>query len=445
MPKFSNNLSVLMIFCCYSIIFSNQTDTTSKKPHIQFHGNITGELGRIPDFFIYAGFGDNWYKAAYCYLTTDFIIKATDSRRLSLLVDLKGEGRFIPGYSFKHSFDDSTALSVYLNSAYGKIGNAEPDSSKISLSFGLFQHRYGYSYQTFGDYLFYAGVYPGYIRSRDYDEILTGAHLFVNKPSWLFGDIFITLETKSKPLNALSLSYTLRYNSNRVFDFLVGAQHYRFLTPSQAQAEYEQTTVRLNVSGDLLAPEGNSSGYYTSAGMKLVLRTSIMPFVLLKSSIPTVNNLRFFSESAILGLRNQGDFYNKIEERIPVLAGISFPIGKILDVLCFEVEWYGSRWRNVYPDSSSLPIPYYSYNYRIDGGAISIKDPVNENAGSESESDNLKWALRFNRLFYKSFLIDIKFGSDHFTYTYPRNETGKEDLFHSIDEWYMRLLFSASF
>jgi len=58
------------------------------------------------------------------------------------------------------------------------------------------------------------------------------------------------------------------------------------------------------------------------------------------------NDLKLYGEASVLGVKDYGNLYNDIWQRIPVMMGFNIPTFGWLDYLSLEVEWYGSPYRN---------------------------------------------------------------------------------------------------
>ena len=95
----------------------------------------------------------------------------------------------------------------------------------------------------------------------------------------------------------------------------------------------------------------DSTGYYTLAGTKLMARASFDFKPLFKSFADQFlgpNDLRIYSEAAILGLKNYPVYYDDLSKRIPIMVGFNVPTFKVFDVLALEVENYNWNYSNGY-------------------------------------------------------------------------------------------------
>jgi hypothetical protein len=126
----------------------------------------------------------------------------------------------------------------------------------------------------------------------------------------------------------------------------------------------------INGAGDPTTPRTNNgfyiangdTNYYTFAGTKLMARLSIDPKVFLPWKVFGENDLRFYAEADLIGVKDYPDSgyanssstqldliapsYNTWWQRMPVAFGFNFPAFKILDVLSGEVEWFGAKYYN---------------------------------------------------------------------------------------------------
>ena len=71
-------------------------------------------------------------------------------------------------------------------------------------------------------------------------------------------------------------------------------------------------------------------------------------------------DLKIYGEMALIGVKNYPGWYERPEERMPIMAGFNFPTFKILDVLSIEVEYYGTPYANnqEYIWKACYPVPF---------------------------------------------------------------------------------------
>jgi hypothetical protein len=172
------------------------------------------------------------------------------------------------------------------------------------------------------------------------------------------------------------------------------------------------------------------TAYYTFKGTKLMGRISFGPKTFLPWNIFGENDLKLYAEACIVGLRDYPDSaltadgpkqiapsYNKIWEKMPVAVGLNIPAFKALDVLNFELEWFGAKYFN-------KPLPN-----------VTVFSSPNQPKKSE-----IKWSAYAKRSFLDNhFAITGQIGRDHLrlqTAAYD-NEMYNELLVSKEDWWWV--------
>jgi hypothetical protein len=137
------------------------------------------------------------------------------------------------------------------------------------------------------------------------------------------------------------------------------------------------------------------------------------------------NDLKLYSEAAILGLKNQPPVYEVFRERIVVMAGVNLPVFGLLDVLSVEGEWYGSALPNN-PETFRMPFP--SRDEFIYGN-----------------EDDWSWAVTLEKRILEYVTVRGRVASDHLrtgddpALKYQRQRTNRPD------EWYWSLKLTLRF
>jgi hypothetical protein len=125
---------------------------------------------------------------------------------------------------------------------------------------------------------------------------------------------------------------------------------------------------------------------YTFSGIKVMARLTLDPQAFFNCRILGKEDLKVYAEAALLGDKNYAPWYMHHRERMPVMFGFNFPAFKLLDVLSFEGEWYGSPYWNSQENiwKGRSPVPYT-------GGS---PDPNNWQAKTD---DQWKWSVYASR------------------------------------------------
>ncbi len=274
----------------------------------------------------------------------------------------------------------------------------------LRVGLGMFPYKYNRDAANLGEYLFRAGPYPTYI--------LTGGYSFVGSASaplqglksryesgGLTLDAFLLTETVMPPLYDLSLAAVARYRAfDGLLDLGAGVNLKRLVPvrPSRTTVKdafhnnayfkgpdgeyysgnlayyrnerdfYQQDTVRYaqeyqrararhdsvsawTADGGPFTPDYS---HYTQAGILV----TVMAALDLKKLLPASGwfgpeDLRVFTEVAVLGVKNYPVFYEKRTERMPVMVGANLPSFGLLDLLSVQYEYFGSPHRNSYLES----------------------------------------------------------------------------------------------
>src|SRR5690606_12542225 len=161
----------------------------------------------------------------------------------------------------------------------------------------------------------------------------------------------------------------------------------------------------------------DTTRFYTFQGVKLMARGSFDPKAYLPLSMFGPQDLKVYGEVALLGVKNYPFYYEKAVERMPVMFGINLPTRagnvKVLDVLSFQMEYYGSRFpnttRTLDGERIGMPVPAV---YDTDGR---IKDDPNlyDPNSSSVTRDNWKWSVNATKEIVRGFNVIAQVANDH--------------------------------
>jgi hypothetical protein len=141
-----------------------------------------------------------------------------------------------------------------------------------------------------------------------------------------------------------------------------------------------------------------------------------------------------FAEVAVLGIQNQPYFYDKLEERIPLMFGMHIPTFGLLDLLSFQVQYFKSPW----PDDKRLQfdqsVPVPKLPTRLDAYYL-------QKAQGLYEEDDIKWTLVLKKNLFTGLDLQIQAANDHFRHMDPFTIPTDIPLTNRKDHWYylMRL------
>jgi hypothetical protein len=178
--------------------------------------------------------------------------------------------------------------------------------------------------------------------------------------------------------------------------------------------------------------------HWTSKGVKLMGRAALNLGRLLPEESRGPDDLRIFAEAALLGVENQPLFYEKRDERIPIMFGLNVPTFHLLDLLTLQAEYYKSPYNDIdYFNASSLPIWKTGFvqdstqQYLVDANRAVI--PV------ANHKDDWKWSIYAKKVLNKSITIYGQAASDHFRLTDADYRVTAVPLTTKPSEWYYLL------
>jgi hypothetical protein len=334
--------------------------------------------------------------------------------------------------------------------SFGESG----DAFHGDIGVGLFPYKYNPEARNLGEYMFRSGTYPGWLTTTfDWTATrLTGLRFSSTLFDKWHNDVMLTTEMEMYPLFDLSLSWITDFQLGKALDIGGGVDFARFLP----------------ANGDLTTPKGSEYGIigkdrpnfymdgadtvnYTFTGIKLMGRATLDPKALFgvqtteKAMTLGKEDLKIFGEVAVLGLKNQGTVYDKVLQRMPVMAGINIPTFNLLDVLAFQVEYYA----NPYPidnywqiqfSTKGIPQPTEGDGCCSDPTSkYTIANPVfgRENYYIE---DNWKWSLYARRWLGKHLALVGQVARDHWKANIPySNSRDTEDALVTPQHWYTAL------
>jgi hypothetical protein len=142
---------------------------------------------------------------------------------------------------------------------------------------------------------------------------------------------------------------------------------------------------------------------------------------------------KVFGEVAVLGFENQPYYYEDIQERIPVMAGISVPTFGLLDLLTLQVEYL----KNGYPDNNSqqfintLPQPAFPGDNPAEYAA--------RKAAGQYEDDDMKWSVYLKKTVVPGLEAYLQVANDHFRVQDFNAQPSFMPLTQRPSDWYYML------
>lgn len=297
---------------------------------------------------------------------------------------------------------------------------------KMSLTLGSFPYDYNPDVKNLGLYLLRGLVYPGIVISGfETKHVLPIASIFGGLFRYeyrgLRNDLILNSETENKPYFDFSLADVASYKIAPGLEVGAGVNFYRFLpqnskvtSPDKSckdephsyfhdaadpEACFSIDTVSFDSASNTAVLDTITG---SMAGTKVMGRFRLDPKQWFGWGQPFgAEDLVIYGEAAILGLKDQGKYYNDITRRIPVMLGLNLPAFGFLDNLSLEVEYYGSRNYSDYGKSESyaswLPRVVFDQN----GKAL------------ENVRDDWKWSLYGSRVIMGHLKLSAQVADDH--------------------------------
>ncbi|MDB5048283.1 MAG: hypothetical protein JWO30_1354 [Fibrobacteres bacterium] len=370
---------------------------------------------------------------------------------------------------------------------------AARDGQGLGFQFGMFDYKYNEDASNLGEYLFRSGTYPVYVTS--------GGLWFMNKTSVqlqalragynrgaLTSDFFLITETSMPSLYDLSAAAVVGYkfadglvdlgagvnfkhmipvkpsrtsphiSSNAYFtkdgETYTGYDAYyyersnfykRRMTEDPANAATYQALASAdslkgsNVKLWLANPDsaGIDPKYYTQQGLITMARASVDFKKLIGSELFGPNDLRLYAEAAILGVQNYPFYYEKITERMPIMAGFNFPGFKFIDLISIQAEYFNSPNLNSYWElvRSNSAVP------TTPNGSDVTRSKTEY--GDITKNDNLSWSILAKKTFGRASYISAQVARDHLRTVSIDTWTAPEpvEVLGRSSDWYWMLQF----
>ena len=344
--------------------------------------------------------------------------------------------------------------------------------STISGAFllGTFNYKYNPDAKNLGEYLYRSGTYPGFLwttegwllmnRAGNYSH---GAMMSLAQfNGMLKHNVSLFMETQYYPVGDFSPGYDGSFSSKWI-DLGGGIvfNHYLSLHPSKLRPKEGENTYIRQVTG---VDSAGDTAYYigpnsidvkdssvtvlhrwTTKGLKLMGRAALNLGHLLPEQIRNPEDLRIFTEVAVLGWENQPLYYEKLSDRIPIMFGVNLPTFKLLEVLTLQAEYYQSPFNDIDRyNSASLPI--WGAQFAQDSLTTILTDAQGRVIPASNHKDDWKWSIYAKKTINKAMNVYVQAASDHLRLmSGPKQlKTSNVPLTSTPSEWYylIRMEFS---
>jgi hypothetical protein len=178
----------------------------------------------------------------------------------------------------------------------------------------------------------------------------------------------------------------------------------------------------------------NDAKYYTPAGTMVMARASVDFKKLFDSDLFSKEDLRLYGEIAILGIENYPVYYEKITDRMPMMAGFNLPTFHLLDLLSVQFEYYNSpNLNNTYTvGEHNWSIPYIPEN----GTAVFSDKAFND----LTKKDNYAWSILLRRKIMAGLTLNGQIARDHMrvigTDWFYGSRFQPDEVLHKSSSWY---------
>lgn len=388
---------------------------------------------------------------------------------------------------------------------------SEKQNSPFKLTVGYFPYQYNSDVKNLGLYLLRGSVYPGYLFSGfELDETNGIANIlgsrFYHKIGNFSQNLILSSETKIRPLFDYSLAYIADYKVQDVFTIGAGVNFYRLLpinedltTPTDPRlftsvsvgadsanhpydrAQYYIVDKKVQVNGvDTVIQEITT---ISLAGIKSDIFFSLNLAKLFGIEGLGAEDLKIYSEAAIIGIKDYPGIYTDIKKRIPVMVGFNFPTFKMLDHLSLEVEYYGAPYSSNYwkleNAFSPIPMSMWNTNQRSEYDSVEIHDKLTNNLlpadtaidlttmrvdslkfykdGSKMlpfdqpydvenlTSDNIKWSIHASKTIKNHVRLSLQVANDHMRTGGHASTEDFAEAFSTTKDWYWMTKLSYFF
>ena len=350
--------------------------------------------------------------------------------------------------------------------------------NKLQVTLGNFPYNYNPDVKNLGLYLLRGQTYPGTVISGfETKHVLPIASIYGAMARAQLGplqnDVILNSETDTKPFFDFSVADIVTYQGIPGVQIGGGVNLYRFIqqnrkVTSPGKGCFEEPHFYHQVADDdpetcysvdtlerfisrvdtavvhydradgaadsalRITPIVDSARVDTitgsMAGIKLMARFRVDPKAWFGAPERLgKEDLVLYGEAAVLGLQDQGKYFNDIKRRIPVMVGFNLPVFKFLDKLSLEVEYYGSRNYSDYGKAESfgswvprtVPATQAVRNiapisFNPDGANTYTYDKLQVPSGLDHSRDDWKWSLYASKVLMGHLRLASQVANDHY-------------------------------
>jgi hypothetical protein len=148
--------------------------------------------------------------------------------------------------------------------------------------------------------------------------------------------------------------------------------------------------------------------YFSNAGTVVTARAALDLKKLFNSAIFGAQDLRLYGEVGILGVRNYPVYYDKITERMPIMAGFNLPAFGYLDLAAVQFEYFKAPYQNNVNRVAfnNYAIPYYPEGTNATFSENDYYDVANK--------DNYSWSILLRKTVLSCLSLNVQIARDHY-------------------------------
>jgi hypothetical protein len=436
----------------YVVAFSAVTlfaDDAERKP-APLHAQASWEFGEIEQAYLNDE-TKNVDRELINHATVWTLQEFAVSENAKAFIGIGGAYFFVyPRNLGSNPYSHSKRSGLGISDAHGEFTffPGEGEDYGLLLKAGVFPFKYNEDAKNLGEYMFRTWTYPTIITTGGLEFInsagaqVTGFDISTSIKG-LKNDLLLSVQTDHAPISSLSLTDIVGYNIGGVLSIKAGFMLDNFYNPDTsvlapklnenqyytlstgqkiAQREYKD----LISQGKLTDTVITDTAYYSFSGQKAMLNVSFNLSKLLSVSWLAENDLKFYFEAILLGLKNYPTFYDKQSDRMAYAFGVNVPTFRVLDMLAIEMEYCSNPYEN------STRGPYG------DGIALPHLDNVSDKFPNvpKIDQDNLKWTIYAKKKVYDGFSIYAQAASDHIKMLDVYSSPNFYDFLVKKNQWY---------
>ncbi len=311
----------------------------------------------------------------------------------------------------------------------------DTEKPTASLQMGLFPYKYNPDAMDLGEYLLRSGAYPNYLATGGWNIVSKAAYMMqglrLNIPLWdgrFRSDFLLPMERDFAPMGDLSPTYVGTLDVIPGLEIGAGADchHCIAIKPSLTSPKkgFNPNDASGNPGNAYVVPNPDVAGrdtmpyvrdttrFYTFQGLKLMGRISLDPKAWFGGAgMLGSDDLKIFGEVAVLGWKNYPFYYEKRSERMPYMFGFNLPTFRLLDVLSFQMEHFGSKFPNSEYDLYYFQLPIVN---GVDSTGVQKQNPNQfDMKNTVIRRDDWKWSVYAKRELTRGIRIYAQVANDH--------------------------------